>query len=252
MYGDSNMLRFALMACVAAAAFAGPAQAMSYTTAGAVADGSGNVGDPGIGAGALLITGFDGADTVSLDPAHSSGFGFYTGSYSGVAAAPAGDTSQYIAIGTGGSVLFDLRSLGTGHNRINSLSVYLGSIDSYNFIDVLGLDDNGALDFGNPMMTISGSDLPPSNGDWYNSQTNRRLTMSFDAADHVGGLVFRSNGVAFEFDSIAAGTSHIGVPGENATGAVPEPASWAMMLGGFGMIGGAMRSRRAKLAFARA
>ena len=26
--------------------------------------------------------------------------------------------------------------------------------------------------------------------------------------------------------------------------AVPEPASWAMMLGGFGLIGGAMRSRR--------
>lgn len=29
-----------------------------------------------------------------------------------------------------------------------------------------------------------------------------------------------------------------------ASAAVPEPASWAMMLGGFGVIGGAMRSRR--------
>lgn len=29
-----------------------------------------------------------------------------------------------------------------------------------------------------------------------------------------------------------------------STAAVPEPASWAMMLGGFGLIGGAMRSRR--------
>jgi hypothetical protein len=28
------------------------------------------------------------------------------------------------------------------------------------------------------------------------------------------------------------------------TGAVPEPISWAMMLGGFGMIGGVMRARR--------
>jgi len=26
--------------------------------------------------------------------------------------------------------------------------------------------------------------------------------------------------------------------------ALPEPASWAMMLGGFGAIGGAMRARR--------
>ena len=32
--------------------------------------------------------------------------------------------------------------------------------------------------------------------------------------------------------------------------AAPEPASWAMMLGGFGMIGGAMRARRKAVAFA--
>ena len=32
--------------------------------------------------------------------------------------------------------------------------------------------------------------------------------------------------------------------GGGGTGAVPEPASWALMLGGFGMVGGAMRSRR--------
>jgi hypothetical protein len=31
-----------------------------------------------------------------------------------------------------------------------------------------------------------------------------------------------------------------------ATGAVPEPANWAMMIAGFGMVGGAMRSRRGK------
>lgn len=29
-----------------------------------------------------------------------------------------------------------------------------------------------------------------------------------------------------------------------SAGAVPEPASWALMLGGFGLVGGAMRSRR--------
>lgn len=39
--------------------------------------------------------------------------------------------------------------------------------------------------------------------------------------------------------------------GVSLTAAVPEPASWAMMIGGFGMVGGAMRrSRRAKVAFA--
>ena len=29
-----------------------------------------------------------------------------------------------------------------------------------------------------------------------------------------------------------------------STGDVPEPASWALMLGGFGLVGGALRSRR--------
>jgi PEP-CTERM motif len=38
--------------------------------------------------------------------------------------------------------------------------------------------------------------------------------------------------------------------GDGAAGAVPEPASWAMMLGGFGLIGGAMRRRKTSLTFA--
>jgi len=38
--------------------------------------------------------------------------------------------------------------------------------------------------------------------------------------------------------------SHLVFFGSKDVGSVPEPASWAMMLGGFGMVGGAMRSRR--------
>jgi len=37
---------------------------------------------------------------------------------------------------------------------------------------------------------------------------------------------------------------------EFTTGAVPEPASWAMMIGGFGLIGGAMRTRSRAVRFA--
>ena len=36
--------------------------------------------------------------------------------------------------------------------------------------------------------------------------------------------------------------------GTSASSPTPEPASWALMLGGFGLVGGAMRSRRAKTA----
>ncbi len=50
----------------------------------------------------------------------------------------------------------------------------------------------------------------------------------------IGGI----NGEGF----ICCGGSDIVINAEQ--GGVPEPASWAMMLGGFGMIGGAMRARR--------
>ena len=36
--------------------------------------------------------------------------------------------------------------------------------------------------------------------------------------------------------------------GAAGLGAVPEPATWAMMIGGFGMVGGSMRYRRRKTA----
>jgi hypothetical protein len=39
------------------------------------------------------------------------------------------------------------------------------------------------------------------------------------------------------------GNSGIGV-GTPSVDAVPEPATWAMMIGGFGLVGGALRRRR--------
>ncbi len=44
------------------------------------------------------------------------------------------------------------------------------------------------------------------------------------------------------YDNITFGSAVAG----GGTGAVPEPATWAMMIGGFGAIGGAMRNRRRK------
>lgn len=40
------------------------------------------------------------------------------------------------------------------------------------------------------------------------------------------------------------------VNGESAVGVVPEPGSWAMMVGGFGLLGAALRRRRARVSFA--
>ena len=72
--------------------------------------------------------------------------------------------------------------------------------------------------------------------------------------DPTGGYCnFTNAGVAFS--GIAHSINFGGTAGQTgydnitfgsavAQGGVPEPASWALMLGGFGAIGGAMRSRR--------
>jgi hypothetical protein len=55
-----------------------------------------------------------------------------------------------------------------------------------------------------------------------------------------GGGVTLTNQTQIDGTTIFAGS-----PGVLAvTAAVPEPATWAMMIGGFGMVGGAMRYRR--------
>ena len=51
----------------------------------------------------------------------------------------------------------------------------------------------------------------------------------------------------FTFDS--TGFS-LAVTGPEATGAIPEPATWAMMLLGFGGLGSVLRRRRSRVVFA--
>lgn len=50
--------------------------------------------------------------------------------------------------------------------------------------------------------------------------------------------LIQNNGGGFELDDVTVGTA----------GAVPEPASWAMMIAGFGLVGATMRRRRAVVA----
>jgi hypothetical protein len=57
------------------------------------------------------------------------------------------------------------------------------------------------------------------------------------------------------FSSLLTSSSNLGVGLDNVVvepvrGAVPEPATWALMLGGFGIAGTALRRRRTAVAFA--
>jgi hypothetical protein len=64
------------------------------------------------------------------------------------------------------------------------------------------------------------------------------------AASDIGSIVW-SNGQGAE-NSWTQALSTLSYTTPTLTGAAPEPATWGMMIGGFGMAGGALRSRRRK------
>ena len=79
----------------------------------------------------------------------------------------------------------------------------------------------------------------------YFSFTNKNMTahtVEFADLGAITGFRFGTSvGGSQQFDNIVL---------NDVAAAVPEPATWAMMLGGFGLIGGAMRRRRASVQFA--
>jgi len=76
-------------------------------------------------------------------------------------------------------------------------------------------------------------------GNAYN-WTNYYVTGSYSVAVNAGDTITFG---AFSADGCCSATINT-ITNFQAPGGVPEPASWAMMVGGFGLIGGAMRSRR--------
>lgn len=64
---------------------------------------------------------------------------------------------------------------------------------------------------------------------------------SFTATPSSLSLSFNSTG-----GSPYSASATLSVPPAGAVGAVPEPASWALMIVGFGMVGGAMRRRNVR------
>lgn len=58
------------------------------------------------------------------------------------------------------------------------------------------------------------------------------------------------NDYTFVVPNLTIGAPILHPGGDNSTGAVPEPTSWAMMVMGFGLAGSAMRRRRSTVSFA--
>jgi hypothetical protein len=137
-----------------------------------------------------------------------------------------------------------------GYGNQSGTSVVIGSGIEFGFDDGANLD---TADFTNTSLTIS--DLTGPN---HNSVP---ISYSFtaDVAGFFGNLHLVSsslpgtysvsgNTLTYNADAISdSGTRSVVF--SFSGGAVPEPASWAMFIGGFGLIGGAMRRRKVAISF---
>jgi len=172
--------------------------------------------DPGVLAGQQMVWDFDGVQHgdygVSFTP--GSGLRSVAAGTTSTAAPPPGASGLYAAVRGGGTMTLSTPD-------IMGLSLFMGSPDSYNWIR-FNYADGGSE-------TLNGVQL--AGGAFGGNQSiGRRMTYTFDRA--VASVVFGSSGDSFEFDNIAI------------VSVVPEPATWAMMITGFGLAGAALRRRR--------
>jgi hypothetical protein len=185
--------------------------------------------DPGPAPGQSIVVSFDGPNAAGYS--WSGGLATSCSSISGAAMPAVGPGGTASCFGYVSSAINPNNATLSTPN-LSSISFYWGSIDLYNKVEVLGAG-------GATIFTISGGMLPPSNGNQGLPSTNRRVNFIAGPGEIITGLKLTSTGVAFEFDSFAAEAIDPG------GGAVPEPASWAMLIAGFGLVGASARRRRA-------
>ncbi len=168
-------------------------------------------------------------DFESATPAFSGG-SIVTGTLPSTYTQPLGSTGFYGSVGplTGTPGILDLTTI---PGDIAAFSFIWGSVDFTNNLNVLDASDNvifsltgrQLLDFGAP------GGLP-----YTSEELNPIVTLTFTDGDLglAKSIEFSSTNNSFEFDNFAVN-------------AVPEPATWAFMIFGFGAVGTAMRRRRA-------
>lgn len=144
----------------------------------------------------------------------------------GTGALPAfGDGTQFLSVLGGGSWT-------TSFGPTSVFSFVLGSLDTYNSV-LLSFVGGGSQLFEGAQIKGAATPTPLTNsGDQVIPATNGRVTYTVGGGDPlISGVTFLSTGNSMEVDDLAVS-------------AVPEPATWGLMLMGFAAVGRSMRARR--------
>jgi hypothetical protein len=166
-----------------------------------------------------LVCTFDAACVGPFSIALTGAAAIQTGS-NAMGAAPPGDTTAYLTVAPGGTA-----TLSAGGNIITSLSFFMGSPDTYNMVSFFS---------GSTLLqTLTGANF---NGASPNGDQTVGQRISFTGLpSNLTSVSFTSVSPAFEIDRIMATSVAMGVP---------EPASWGLMILGFGLVGAGLRRRR--------
>ena len=176
--------------------------------------------------GPLPITyDFDASTPIVLDTASIVGPGSTPGDF----AQPLGSTGKYFSVGPS-TVTHNNVTIG---NDVSSFSLIWGSVDLYNILTVTTMAGDTVFTGADIAALIPGF----ADGDQVSPTSNPIVTFFLTGLDQQA-VSFNMDSAtnAFEIDNIVV---------NSAVGGVPEPATWAMMLLGFGAIGFSMRRRRA-------
>jgi len=135
-----------------------------------------------------------------------------------------GSPGNFAAVQSGGSFTVNFAPT-------SAFSFALGSLDGFNSLTLLY--EGGASEKYVGGQIIHG--LGFADNSQIHGRDNGVVTYAVTDGPRLIGAVFRSSGNAFEFDNLAID-------------AMPEPAAWAMLIGGFGLVGAASRRRGRVLA----
>jgi hypothetical protein len=162
------------------------------------------------------VVGANTDDFSTANPAFAlSGGNLETGNLANKYAAPSGDGTQYLSVGSFSNPDVTTLLFTPGQTYFGLL---WGSVDAYNTITFLNHDGSTTgLSFTGDQI------LHPANGDQGVAGTTY-VNFNFTGGT-IGGVQFTSTSAAFELDNVAISS------------AVPEPSTWAMMILGFMGVG---------------
>jgi len=129
---------------------------------------------------------------------------------------PAG--TSYLSVLGGGSATINFGPL------VKAFQFDWGSIDSYNTLTITSNQ-------GSFVVSPGGNFPNDANGNQFLPDTNGLFTVTRTGSDRFTSITLTSSQNSFEIDNLAVSY-------------VPEPATWAMLIAGFGLVGMAARRRR--------